>query len=154
MNHTEFVRRLTLLNARIPTVEFVARRDEDSTAEKAAKAAAVAAGTAGLVGGGLYLRGRAGAGAGAPRVGIFETMKGGAGLIPGDIRSAYEGAKAGVRTGYGQVGAKFQSTAQTARRVASNIVTAPGQVRSEINSAVAKVSNALQKARRRVVLPK
>jgi hypothetical protein len=57
MNNSDFVRRLTLLNAQIPTVEFVARQDEekDSAAVRAAKIAGIAAGVGAASYGGLSL---------------------------------------------------------------------------------------------------
>lgn len=128
MAHKQFssqlvARNLKQLDAKLAkVVTFRQPDDEDSALKTAGKTAAVLGGVGALAAGGLYARGRLGAGAGAPRVGIADTIKGGANLAKSDAANAFKGAIAGVKSGYKTGASSVTSAAMQAGKVASSAV--------------------------------
>ena len=112
---------LVQLNAKIDQINFQYPYDEEEQGGGPGLGTlAAGAGAAGLVGGGLYARGRAATPYGplpqGQGRGMFSTMKRGAGALMGDADSAYKGAASGLnRAGAyaGGVGAALKDTVGT-----------------------------------------
>ena len=95
---------LIALNAKIDRINFQYPYDEEEQGGGPGLGTlAAGAGAAGLVGGGLYARGRMATPYGplpqGQGGGMFSTMKRGAGALMGDADSAYKGAASGLNRG-------------------------------------------------------
>jgi len=135
---------LVQLNAKIDQINFQNMYDEDEPeGGPGLGTLAAGAGAAGLVGGGLYARGRAATPYGplpqGQGRGVFSTMKQGAGALMGDAGSAYKGAaKGAARAGAyaGGVGAALKDTVGTYNAHRTNMGAGVGRALAGAGRAV------------------